>query len=171
MSKCQIDSGWRNEASVDHPTTGGVAIKAAKMLEGDDDGNAGRVGTSAPHTEAHANMVIEPTAVFTGHELRSCWRQGAKKISIKNAIPTEVSIASFDAWKLEGLSHLKANRKCGVWDRRRGRARYTRNERSTVPNRRLFASWSSKPVQQASPGPRLELFARAAAEGWTVWGD
>src|SRR5262249_10579791 len=26
-------------------------------------------------------------------------------------------------------------------------------------------------VERASPGPRLELFAREAAEGWTVWGN
>lgn len=28
-----------------------------------------------------------------------------------------------------------------------------------------------KLVERVSPGPRLELFARAPAEGWTVWGD
>ena len=26
-------------------------------------------------------------------------------------------------------------------------------------------------IEQVSPGPRLELFARTAQEGWTVWGD
>ena len=28
-----------------------------------------------------------------------------------------------------------------------------------------------KLVEQVSPGPRLELFARSQAEGWTTWGD
>lgn len=26
-------------------------------------------------------------------------------------------------------------------------------------------------IEQASPGPRLELFARQSRDGWTVWGD
>ena len=26
-------------------------------------------------------------------------------------------------------------------------------------------------IEQVSPGPRLELFARSQAEGWTTWGD
>jgi N6-adenosine-specific RNA methylase IME4 len=28
-----------------------------------------------------------------------------------------------------------------------------------------------KLVERVSPGPRLELFARAQADGWTTWGD
>lgn len=28
-----------------------------------------------------------------------------------------------------------------------------------------------KLIEQVSPGPRLELFARSQAEGWTTWGD
>lgn len=28
-----------------------------------------------------------------------------------------------------------------------------------------------KLIERVSPGPRLELFARRQAEGWTVWGD
>ena len=48
----------------------------------------------------------------------------------------------------------------------------------------LFRSWtwtrgkhSAKPeafqdmVEAVSPGPRLELFARRARPGWTVWGN
>lgn len=54
----------------------------------------------------------------------------------------------------------------------------------TIPDRTqqscLFADrgrHSAKPsvfrklIEKVSPGPRLELFARSQAEGWTTWGD
>lgn len=54
-----------------------------------------------------------------------------------------------------------------------------------VPDVKALSTWhvwprrrhSEKPaeffamVEQVSPGPRLELFARSARLGWSVWGD
>jgi len=50
-----------------------------------------------------------------------------------------------------------------------------RRPRSVIPAPR--ARHSQKPpeayvrIERATPGPRLEMFARAPREGWTVWGN
>jgi N6-adenosine-specific RNA methylase IME4 len=57
--------------------------------------------------------------------------------------------------------------------------------RPMVPDHKAISSWyewsrlrhSQKPgefyslVEQVSPGPRLDMFARASRPGWALWGD
>lgn len=95
----------------------------------------------------------------------------------------------FDAWGFEFRSSF-------IWCKSEmGIGNYWRNAHEILltairGNAKRFAdrgimSWlecsrgrhSAKPeqvrgfIERASPGPRLELFARAPAEGWAVWGD